>query len=375
MSDRRLRWALIIAGSALLAIVVFSLLVVLSLSLNWPARTGFTDYTTPKSDTLDYHPGKTLWDWLDLLVVPAVLVIGGIAFSWAERNSNNAIADRRIVEDRKIAEEQRSEDRRIEAERIAEEHRLQDDRIRDALLREYLDRMSDLLITHKLGSSNEGDPERLVARARTVTILNALGQDGARKGNIVRFLYEAKLLNKANPIVNLQGADLRHAGLIGANLSEANLNVTNLIEADFRGAKLNRADLSGADLSGAKLNRADLSGADLSGAFLENAKLNWADLSGANLKWTSLNGANLSRGKLSGVDLSGTDLSGADLSGVDLSGVDLKGAYLDEAVLSQALLTKANLTGARVTREQLESAADLTGAILPDHIQLTSIKP
>ena len=360
MSDRRLRWALIIAGSALLAIVVFSLLVVLSLSLNWPARTGFTDYTTPKSDTLDYHPGKTLWDWLDLLVVPAVLVIGGIAFSWAERNSNNAIADRRIVEDRKIAEEQRSEDRRIEAERIAEEHRLQDDRIRDALLREYLDRMSDLLITHKLGSSNEGDPERLVARARTVTILNALGQDGARKGNIVRFLYEAKLLNKANPIVNLQGADLRHAGLIGANLSEANLNVTNLIEADFRGAKLNRADLSGADLSG---------------AFLENAKLNWADLSGANLKWTSLNGANLSRGKLSGVDLSGTDLSGADLSGVDLSGVDLKGAYLDEAVLSQALLTKANLTGARVTREQLESAADLTGAILPDHIQLTSIKP
>lgn len=328
---RPVRWKLVIAG-IVLAIVVFSLLVSLSLSVNWPAWTGFVDYTTPKSDALDYHPGRTLWDWLGLLVVPAVLVLGGYLFSRAERNSNETntrcridedrrIAKERVLEDRKIAEEQRSEDRRIEAERIAEEHRLQDDRIRDALLREYLDRMSDLLITHKLSASNEGDPQRLVARARTVTLLDALGKDGARKGNVVRFLYEAHLLNKSRPVVSLQDADLSYANL-------------------YR-AKLNEVNLSGAFLNDALLPDAVLTGANLSGARMFDTILAGANLSKANLKEAKLCTASGSM----------------------------------QAILDGARLAGANLEFAGVTREQLESAADLEGAILPDHIQLTGIEP
>jgi hypothetical protein len=334
MSERRpVRWELVVAV-IVLAIVVFWLLVTLSPSVSWPAWTGFVDFTTPKSDAFDYHPARTLWDWLGLLVVPAVLVIGGYFFTRSERASDNAIAERRIAEDRKIAEEQRIEDRRRE-----------DDRIRDALLREYLDRMSDLLITHELGSSKEGEPQRLVARARTVTVLNALGEDGARKGNIVRFLYEAKLLNKDNPVVNLKEADLRHADLTGVNLSGVNLSWANLGGADLGGAHLSGADLRGVNLSeahlieayliDAQLSRADLGGADLSRARLSEADLSWADLSGANLSW----------------------------------------AHLDRAELFQAVLINAILKDARVTRKQLENAVDWERAILPEKIKLMDIKP
>jgi hypothetical protein len=35
--------------------------------------TGFLSYTTPKSDTEEFHPGKTLWDLMELLIIPAVL--------------------------------------------------------------------------------------------------------------------------------------------------------------------------------------------------------------------------------------------------------------------------------------------------------------
>ncbi len=57
------------------------------------------------------------------------------------------------------------------------------------------------------------------------------------------------------PYTRCQGADLRHADLVGRNLAGADLRGANLARADLRGANLAGANLEGADLSGARLNK------------------------------------------------------------------------------------------------------------------------
>ena len=52
-----------------------------------------------------------------------------------------------------------------------------------------------------LADERPPDSLRAVARARTLTVLSRL--DGARKGNVVQFLYEASLINKGQSIVSL----------------------------------------------------------------------------------------------------------------------------------------------------------------------------
>jgi hypothetical protein len=81
------------------------------------------------------------------------------------------------------------------------------------------------------------------------------------------------------PFWQLSGVDLR-----GAVLTDATLIGTNLSGADLDRAVLFRANLTWANLSRANLNAAHLDG----------AYLTWANLTGANLYQTSLMGANLS---------------------------------------------------------------------------------
>src|SRR5215203_2683038 len=255
--------------------------------------------------------GKTLWDWLQLLVVPIVLSLITVAFAWQQSNHQQEIEEKRAESDRQI-EEQRAE---------------------DAALQAYLDQMSQLMLERDLRSSKEDNEVRILARARTRTVLARLNSH--RKGSVVRFLYEADLINKKHPVVSL--ADVRLSG------------------ADLSGAKLIGADLSGG---------ADLSDANLIGTNLRNADLVHTILSGANL-----NGADLSGADLSGATLIGTDLiGGARLSYADLSDATLIDADLSDTYLNRADLSGANLFGAKlgVSEEELKKQAKtLEGATMP----------
>jgi Pentapeptide repeats (8 copies) len=135
----------------------------------------------------------------------------------------------------------------------------------------YLDRMSDLLLTSHLAASKPGDEVRALAEARTYTAVRNL--DGARKGTLVRFLLEAGLISRRQPIISVPYADLSGVIFIGADLSGANLEGTNLSGANFTGADLSEAIFANADLSGANLSGAIFTGADLSGANLEGTNL------------------------------------------------------------------------------------------------------
>jgi hypothetical protein len=275
---------------ALVAIVVLALAILVILLVYPHPWTGFG----PVKLKENVQPAKTLWDWLDLLIVPFVLAIGGYLFN---RSANKATED-------------------------AAERRAQDE-----TLRAYLDGMSQLLTDNErpLHRARPRDNLSAVARARTLTVLPRL--DGARKGSVVRFLYESGLITKGKCVISLRGADLSEAFLRDIRLIEIALSRTNLRGAHLVNAQLTRADLSGADLSEADLSYADLIEADLGIPSPTHDDLGAAQLS-----------------THSGVLHSMVE---ADLRGANLAYVNLRDAK-------------------RWSEEQLRKARSLEGATMPD---------
>jgi uncharacterized protein YjbI with pentapeptide repeats len=266
---------------------------------------------------------KTLWDWMQLLSVPAALAASALLFYLALSRNEQKTAQRRDQTERDIAS----------------------DNQREVLLRGYFSQLSELLLGNQLRLSDPYSEERYLARAQTMTILPRL--DATRKRSLLLFLYESKLVNTEGvaSIVQLKGADLNRVDLHKANLRGVDLSGADLSKADLSKADLSKADLSKARLSGADLRGADLRGADLREADLREAQLSKADLSKANLSEVNLSGANLSSVNLSEANLSGTQLSKANLSGANLSQANLFCARLSEANLSEANLSEANLSG------------------------------
>ena len=281
--------------------------------IRWPRWTGFGN--------------KTVWDLLQLLIVP--LMLAGIGFWFTGQQD---------------ARQQRLENERAEAER-----RLGEQRAQDEALQAYLDQMGTLLLEKDLRKSERGSEVRTLARARTLTVLERL--DPSRKAAVVRFLDEAELVteeHEGGPVIALTGADLSDANLKGADLAGADLRT-----ADLEGANLSEANLFAATLFGA-----DLSAADLSYAEMSYVNLYDADLSGVDLYLADLKDADLSVSNLHGANLRRADLDGPKLSGADLSAANLKGAYKETNDGSKQLITNEELA-----QQQIRT---LEGATMPN---------
>jgi uncharacterized protein YjbI with pentapeptide repeats len=311
----------------ILAIIVLVILIwmgyVWLVTGRWPDWTGFGT--------------KTLWDFMELLIIPAILAGGAYWLNESARKREKEVEESARQQEIEIAK------KRAEAEdKIASSNR------QETALQTYLDKMTELLLDKKLRESEMDSEVRAVARARTLTVLRRL--DGERKGALLQFLYEADLIGKNKIVINLAKADLSKAYLSGACLG---------------GAYLSKANLSGAILS-----EADLSGADLSKTILSGAFMMGANLSNADLKRVNLSGANLISADLKGAYLKVAYLSYASLMGADLSGADLSTAMLSEADLSNAILSKAKYTkndklfGATIWPEGFDPVA--AGAICVD---------
>ena len=192
---------------------------------------------------------KSLWDWIDLLGVPvAVAIIAGLF----------ALAAQRV------------------GERARVERELATDRAREEILQTFFDRITSLILENGLRESEEDSPERAVARARTQAALRTL--DGPRKGILVRFLYESKLIVKGQAVISLELADLTYSDLSGADLTDSDLRSANLRGADFKYANLQGADLRNAVVTYEQLAYArDLVGASLSDD-VEITEEEWQDL-------------------------------------------------------------------------------------------------
>jgi hypothetical protein len=217
----------------------------------------------------------TLWDWLDLLIIPVVLAIGGFLFTRSENRATRAAAERRGLDD---------------------------------TLQAYLDGMSQLLTDkdQPLHRAQPGDNLSTVARARTLTVLGRL--DRHRKRSVLQFLYESGLIYKEDTVLDK-----------GSRLLEQRHHIVSLDQADLTEADLSRAFLVGIHLRWINLSKANLRGAFLAEAALAYANVSEADLSGAFVLGTNLKAANLIQANLSGAGLVEANLFGTKLSGADLN--------------------------------------------------------
>ncbi|MBA7467610.1 hypothetical protein ES707_02831 [subsurface metagenome] len=215
-------------------IIVYLVVIAILLLLFWAAQAA----------------GKTLWEYLEILIIPLVI---GIAAFWFQRT----VAKR----DKAIEKAARERDEAIKEAAIERGLEIESDRQRQATLATYFDRMSDLLINNRLRELEEGSEVRTVAKARTVSALRNL--DGKRIAQVIQFLTESSLGGEKLLTIELLEADLQKVDLRGADLQGASLWVAKLQGTNLQGAKLQKAILIGANLQGAILWGANLQGANL----------------------------------------------------------------------------------------------------------------
>ena len=231
---------------------------------------------------------KPLWAWLDLLIIPAVLAIGGYWFTSSQNRATQAAAERRAQDD---------------------------------ALQSYTNQMGQLLLDKdsQLLHPDGGGDARTLARAWTLTVLPRL--DGLRKRSVVQFLCESGLITKDHVVIDLTGAHLAAVNLTSANLKGANLRGACMARANLVDARLSEADLGNAKLFGANLALAKLDGTNLSAAVL------MGDKRGTPLQRISV---------IHKYTLGGVGPKNADLSCADLSRANLTDAYISEGQLDFA---------------------------------------
>ncbi|MCA9894670.1 MAG: pentapeptide repeat-containing protein [Anaerolineae bacterium] len=385
-------WLLILLGAVV--VILFIPLVYFS---NW-------QWASP-----DDWKGITLWDWLDLLLIP--LLLGAAGAYW------NFITNLRREREEKALRDQQAREDKIRQERqkfeSLEARRRDEERYREETVRKYFDDIAYLMVgkgllgsvqsveykrskrgnetTESMTAGNKllklanllENPVWHMAQTRTITVLRRMAYqrivdnndssseklesiiDVQRVNEILDFLRDSGLLRGAGSVLlranfrnatlkgvdlklaNLLSADLYQANLSGASLHEANLSKTHLADANLSNSDLIRANLSEAKLFGTNLCNANLHGANLS-----STELRKAILSGATLDDANLSGANLFRVDLTDLDLFSVDFSGADLRYVDFSGANLIDANFSGANLRNATFdSKTVLPDARLIRQ------------------------
>ena len=303
---------------------------------NWAYWTGFgkrkaISSTTMKQDrngniietiTVASEPGKTLWDWLELLVVPGMLLFLGYSLQKQQQQ--------------RAADEAKEEILQVYFDRIST--LLMDGNILEITTKVNLLTNSYTVPAHKMATSKEQEMSDVsidILKARTLSILRRFDGDGFKKGSVIQFLIETEILKKTR--LNLSNANLSNAILLNANLSDINLCRANLRNADLRNVCLRHADLRYAIFEQTDLSRANLSFANLRGAIFL----------GAIVRGTSFRGANLNSATFKNVKIK-ADFRESVLAYTDFSEADIEdnncfsNAYLCRTILPKNITLDSN---------------------------------
>ncbi|MEM9275608.1 MAG: pentapeptide repeat-containing protein [Cyanobacteria bacterium P01_F01_bin.143] len=187
--------------------------------------------------------GVSVWEWIRVSFNATVIGLLSVFLRQFLKNQEN----KRKKKEAEIAKEARLQEKAIQEERLNYEK-----------LKDYLDKMTEVLLRKDTLDEETDQLLKAVVRARTIVVLQEL--DGKTRGPVIRFLADCNVIKLLD--------------LSKANLEEVNLKEVDLTSSCFRKANFQRANLQGAELNNSNLEYADLTGANLSGT----------DLSGANLK-------------------------------------------------------------------------------------------
>jgi uncharacterized protein YjbI with pentapeptide repeats len=255
--------------------------------------------------------GKTLWDWLGLLIIPLMLSL--IAYWFSKRERENS-------------------------------ERTSNNAINAAALQTYITDVEKMLLENGLRLADKNSEIRILARAKTLTLVQTL--DGARKGFVINFLSELGLIDSDSPIIDLENANLSNTILRCSYLNGINLNNTNLENADFTSTILSESTFSKSNLEGAQLcsvrgSSTNFSNSNLKNAVINRAYLTGSNFGGANLEAADLRGANFREANLVRANLTKTKVGRVHGFPTNFTGADLTEAILDKSGITAEQLSKA----------------------------------
>jgi uncharacterized protein YjbI with pentapeptide repeats len=331
----------------ILAALAFAGIVML-VWLGYRRRWQWTGLPARKEDD-GTRSAKTLWDWLQLLVVPLVLAIAAYALNASQAGRDRELQERQAAQERRLAVEE----------------------TRERALNAYLDRISNLIMRGDLpdvgARSTLKPPSDAQTFGRTLTLVVLRRLDGGRKALVLQFLWEAGLIRQTQrwtkkgwpewgfpsrsrlPIVSLENADLSGVDLSGNSFATTTTTTVGYPPEGISHLFRQGVDLTGADLRGADLSEADLSGAsfleaDLRGAVFDRATLTAAIFDQACMAQTSFRDAVLAREQ--GVPAASLKYAGGhdvDFRGADLDHVGLQASRLEDVHLEDASTREASL--------------------------------
>jgi uncharacterized protein YjbI with pentapeptide repeats len=299
-----------------------------------------------------------------------------------EREQDLLIANDNREKDLQIANQMQVMQNEIEENRRIAEGKAQENQQMNAVLATYLKDVSELLLSRNFTLTDK--LITTVIRAKTLTTLGQL--DGKRKSHIVRFLYEAQMINVAQPSINLADADLSsvdltdykliNASFVKCNLFNATFRKTILQGVDFRNVNLNLASfdnsyLKNVTFSYAQLNSSSFDNSHLTDVTFSYAQLNSSSFDNSYLKNVTFYEANLTdasfvRGHLTQMDFSRAIVTNANFTGIRaLGAISMKGinTIFNEADLTEADFAECILINASFIKAQLV-IVDMSNAIL-----------
>ncbi|MEM8862028.1 MAG: pentapeptide repeat-containing protein [Chloroflexota bacterium] len=294
----------------LISLILFTISTIRFLFLDepYPAWYGFSPTTTPTS------PGKTLWDWLELLIIPIAIA----SFSWFQNEAENS----------------KRRDQYEEAKRA------EIDRKRQEIFENYLTKIN------KLSRQEEGkrtQSDLLDARIQTITTINQL--DAMRNRLILKYLREYELLQVSD--TDSQKISLENADFSFAELDGVNFDTIYLRESIFDNASLNGATFNNCRLMGAKFNDAQLIKAHFNDARLDSAKFIRANLTGAyfvfaDLIYTQFESSMLVEANLRDINAQHTNFRGANLSNIVIERLSFSSCYFNDAIIRNVNLIQVD---------------------------------
>jgi hypothetical protein len=184
------RYVLEIAGfpwfASVIAIRVIAL-VLIGITIGYSPQvsklTGFGRSRSISTETISYgtslrqrtitreadQPGKTLWDWLQLLIIPLALAVVLFILNAEQGRVSQQFADQQNRSNLLFAQQQQQTN-----------NQLVENQQQDSILQSYIDRIGDLVLYNNLSKSKPSDPVRTLARIRTLSTLLLLQRRAQR---------------------------------------------------------------------------------------------------------------------------------------------------------------------------------------------------
>ncbi|MCA9941861.1 MAG: pentapeptide repeat-containing protein [Ardenticatenaceae bacterium] len=350
---KNIRQAVILQGKSwIIAVLVLTLIVFLLLQFfDW----GFKEILIENSSTSEvgfYQPPKTVWDILEVIILPAVVAL--VIFHLDKRDKNVK-------------------------QQIANEER------RQIALTGFIDRVSDLVLNHFEGQRLEENRNAKqiynMLRAWLTEIVKDL--DGVRKGQLVQLLHGFELLSSMQYEENdnennelkaiLDGVDFSGVILKSAKLEEIDLLNASMEDADLKDVELRNSQFKNTNLSRANLNNVNLTDSCLNSVFFENStfenvQLNNALIEVVNFSNTHFTKVYLNHARVSQNNEWDTEIKSIHADNAIWTDVRLDEANLDNAFLEKTQFIKTSFLNVRLVNANLQesnlSGCDLTGANL-----------